>query len=213
MTACKQIALGSGSYFSAIGFIFKNGLWIYFFYPLLIALVLFFGGIALTGFIADRLSAALTSYFGLDDPDSWFLSAMGWMVSFFINAILFIIFFYIKASLLKYFTLILLSPVMAHLSQRTAQLLDEKKSGFDAKQFLKDMLRGIAMALRNMLIEFFFIFIFFFVSFIPFAGWLISLVALSLVSWFFYGFSMIDYSNERKKLSVGQSTSFAWKNK
>ena len=164
--------------------------------------------------ITVYIRGELTGLLGLDsDPDSWFMSAMGWIISLSIGIIMWWIFFYIKASFVKYTTLILLSPVLAHVSEKTEQIITGKKIPFDFAQFMKDVLRGILLALRNMLIEFGFIFILFFVSFIPVIGIFISVVILSLVSWFFYGFSMIDYSNERKKLSIGQSTSFSWKNK
>ena len=213
MKKTKQISLGFKTYSDAFEFIFKNGLGYYFLYPLVIAVFLFVVGFTLTTEFADYVNAHITDYFGLDDPDSWFLAAIGWLVSFFIHIITWIIFFYIKASFLKYLTLILLSPVLARVSQRTEEIITGVKIKFDAWQFIKDVIRGIAMALRNMIAEYILIAIFFFISFIPIVGWLFSLVFLSLISWFFYGFSMIDYSNERKRLSIRESTRFAQKNK
>ena len=213
MTRSRQISLGFRTYSKAFEFIFKNGLAVYFLYPLAIAIFLFVIGFTLTTQFSNYITSNISDYFGLDDPDSWFLATIGWIVSFFIHIITWIIFFYIKASILKYLTLILLSPVLAHVSQRTEEIITGVKIRFDGVQFIKDILRGIAMAFRNMFIEFLLIVIFFFVSFIPVVGWLISLIFLSLASWFFYGFSMIDYSNERKRLSISESTAFARKNK
>ncbi|HIN39859.1 MAG TPA: EI24 domain-containing protein, partial [Flavobacteriales bacterium] len=49
-------------------------------------------------------------------------------------------------------------------------------------------------------------------SYIPILGW-ISPVLMLIVEFFFYGFSMIDYSNERMKLSVKESTKYIYSNK
>ena len=213
MKRANQISLGFRSYAKAFDFIFKNGLAVYFLYPLAIAVFLFIIGFTLTTQFSNYITSNINDYFGLDDPDSWFLAALGWIISLTMHIITWIIFFYIKASFLKYLTLILLSPVLARVSQRTEEIVTGIKIKFDAIQFMKDIIRGIAMAFRNMLIEFIFIAVFFFVSFIPAVGWLISLLFLSLASWFFYGFSMIDYSNERKLLSIRESTAFAKRNK
>jgi CysZ protein len=213
MKAGKQISLGFSSYTDAVGFIFKHGLWVYYFYPIILSLLLFIGGAILLDKIALMFTGLITSYFGLDDPDSKLLSFVGGLVSFFISAILWVVFFYIKGGVIKYVTLIILSPVLAHVSAKTEQLVTGKTYPFVLSQFMKDVLRGILLALRNMLLEFGIIFIFLFVSFLPGIGWLLSLAALSIVSWFFFGFSMMDYSNERKKLSISASTGFSWDHK
>lgn len=213
MKKSGQLSLGFQSYIDAFGFIFKHGLWMYFAYPVLIAILLFTAGMVLVGELGDYIEGLVVGHFRLDDPDSWLLATLGWVVGLFIRIILFIIFYYVKASFVKYTTLIVLSPVLARVSEKTEEIITGKKYPFDAAQFMRDVLRGILMALRNMLIEYSFIALFFFISFLPIIGWLASLVALSLVSWFFYGFSMIDYSNERKRMNISASTSFSWKYK
>lgn len=213
MKRTAQISIGLKTYSKAFEFIFKHGLAVYFLYPLAIAIFLIIVGFTYATEFSTYVTSHITDYFGLDDPDSWFMVAIGWIVSLFMHIITWIIFFYIKAAFLKYIVLILVSPVLAHVSQRTEEIITGVKIKFDLLQFIKDIVRGIGMALRNMVIEFGLIAIFFFVSFVPVIGWLIALIFLSLASWFFYGFSMIDYSNERKQLSISQSTNFARKNK
>lgn len=105
-----------------------------------------------------------------------------------------------------------MSPIMALLSERTEEIITGKVYPFKIGQFIKDIGRGVVIALRNMFIEFGFIFLGFFVVWIPIVGWICALF-LVLVSYYFYGFSMIDYVSERRKMSISQSTSYVRKHK
>src|SRR3990167_3745253 len=49
--------------------------------------------------------------------------------------------------------------------------------------------------------------------FIPFIGGLIGSILLFFISSYFYGFSFIDYNNERRRLTVKQSVQFMRANK
>ena len=80
------------------------------------------------------------------------------------------------------------------------------------KRFVSDVLRGVVLAIRNLVIEFTILFSLFLFSFIPILGWIAPFLML-VVEFFFFGFSMIDYSNERKKMSVSESTRFIFANK
>jgi len=77
----------------------------------------------------------------------------GWLGFFFtlggIMIWLLLMFFYF--SLFKYLCLIIGSPVFAYLSEKTESLLEGKEYQFNLKQLLKDMGRGIRLALRNSL--------------------------------------------------------------
>ena len=52
-----------------------------------------------------------------------------------------------------------------------------------------------------------------FLKIIPITGSIAAFIGNLLVSSYFYGFSFIDYSNERNKLSVKESVRFIRKNK
>jgi len=77
---------------------------------------------------------------------------------------------------------------------------------------IKDMIRGIVIAVRNLMIEIIFVILAFFVGFIPIIG-IIGAIVLFLISSYFYGFSFIDYMNERKKLTIRESVSVGRKYK
>jgi CysZ protein len=122
-----------------------------------------------------------------------------------IMAQLLLLFFYF--SLFKYLWLIIGSPVFAYLSEKTESLLEGTDYPFSWPQLLKDMLRGIKLALRNALWQTVYTVSILILSFIPVAGWIAPVVSL-FVECYYYGFSMLDYSCERHKLSPSQSVTF-----
>jgi CysZ protein len=62
----------------------------------------------------------------------------------------------------------------------------------------------VLIALRNMLMQTFIIFACLCICWIPLIGWLSPLVVL-VTGYYFYGFSMMDYVNERRQLGVRKS--------
>ena len=110
-------------------------------------------------------------------------------------------------SLFKYVWLIVGSPVYAYLSEKTDSIIEEKEFEFDSKQFIKDIFRGIRIAVRNSLWQSVYMISIILLSLIPIIGWLTPLLAL-LVECYYYGFSMLDYSFERKKFTTADSIYF-----
>lgn len=121
--------------------------------------------------------------------------------------------FLLSTKFSKYVILILLSPVFAFLSERVDEKLTGKQYPFDLFQLIKDVFRGIFIAVRNLTIELFLIGILTMASFFagPFAIILVPL--LWLISSYFYGFSMMDYTSERRKYSIAKSVEFVRNNK
>jgi CysZ protein len=118
---------------------------------------------------------------------------------------LLLLFFYF--SLFKYLWLIIGSPVFAWLSEKTEALLEGTDYPFSWPQLLKDMLRGIKLALRNALWQTVYTVSILLLSFIPVVGWITPVISM-FVECYYYGFSMLDYSCERHKLSPLQSVTF-----
>lgn len=118
---------------------------------------------------------------------------------------LILLFFYF--SFFKFLFLIIGSPVFAYLSEKTENIIEGKEYPFSFRQLLSDMWRGIRLALRNTLWQTVYTITILIVSFIPVVGWVTPLVAY-LVECYYYGFSMMDYSAERHKLSPSQSIAF-----
>lgn len=207
----QQFGLAIKSYGKAISFVFEKGLWVYFIYAIVIAAILTFGGFEAVQALADWLEILIMSYFDTSSSQGW-LSFLGTALHFLLSIGLKILFFFIFSTFSKYILLILMSPIMALLSERTEEIITGKVYPFNIGQFIKDILRGILIALRNMFIEFGFIFIGFLIVWIPIIGW-ISALFLIVLSYYFYGFSMIDYISERRKKGISESVRYVRNNK
>lgn len=212
MTFSKQLELGFRSYFKAIRFIFHNGLWWAFFFPVALNFLLFFGGYSLTEsltadlehWVLDKVSM-LSGIFSFSEYLPGFIEAVIWLL-------LKILFFFVFAFYGGYVTLMLLSPLFSYISERTEEIVSGKKYPFDFSQFLRDILRGVFIAFRNLFLETAWMILLFILGFVPVIGWL-GVIPLFIISAYFYGFSFIDYTSERRKLSIGQSVSFVRQHK
>lgn len=130
----------------------------------------------------------------------------------FLSVVLRIIFFVLLGLWGGYVIVIVMSPFLAYVSERTELILSKKEYQINALQFCKDVVRGILLALRNSFMEIIVSIVVFFCTFVPFVGPILSVgfgsIVLFLVSAYFYGFSFMDYTNERRRYSVRQSVNF-----
>jgi len=206
MSVFEQFGLGVRSYIKAMSLVVNNGLWIYFIYPLVIYVLFFFIGFELIHHLSDGLEGYIMGYIDSENSSLWLHFLKGFL-HFFLSIGLKIIFFLIYSTVSKYIVLILMSPVMALLSEKTETIITGRKYPFDATQFAKDVVRGIALALRNMFFQLALVLVSCIIVWIPVIGWLCPLFLL-ILSYYFYGFSMLDYVNERKKLDVTKSVNY-----
>jgi CysZ protein len=121
-----------------------------------------------------------------------------------------LVFFYF--SLFKYLFLIIGSPVFAYLSEKTESILEGKDFPFNLKQLFHDIVRGVGLALRNTLWQTVYVVSLLLLSLVPVAGWITPLIAL-FIECYYYGFSMLDYSLERHKLTYAQSINYIGRHK
>ncbi|GAA4318985.1 EI24 domain-containing protein [Flaviaesturariibacter amylovorans] len=208
----KEIVIAIQSYFEAHAFIRKHRLGRWILLPGLLYLLLFVFGIYFFWQSSDGAVTWLSHKLGLE---AWlqrerngFLSFLFMMAGLFLRLILLLFYF----SLFKYFFLILGSPVFAYLSEKTEALLEGKDFPFSFRQLLHDILRGIRLSLRNGLWQTVYMFSLLLLSLIPVAGWITPLIAL-FVECYYYGFSMLDYSLERARMSTAQSIDFVARHK
>jgi CysZ protein len=144
----------------------------------------------------------------LQQQKSPFLSFVFMMGGIMVRLILLLFYF----SLFKYLFLIIGSPVFAYLSEKTEAILEGRDYPFNFSQLLKDILRGVKLAVRNGLWQTVYTVSILIVSCIPVVGWVTPVISL-LTECYYYGFSMLDYSCERHKLSPSQSIEFISKHK
>ena len=143
MTTSRQINIGFSAYVRSFGFIFTHGLWIYFFYPLLLSAILFFVGIELVDMFSDFVIAYIKSVVGLNEADSWLSFFLVKLISWTMTFLFWIVGWFVNAWFLKYIVLILMSPMLAYVSEKTEKILTKKNYPFDMRQLIKDIWRGI----------------------------------------------------------------------
>jgi CysZ protein len=203
----KEIIIAIQSYLEAHRFIVKHRLWKWILIPGLIYTLLFVIGMYFFITSSNHAIAYILKEMGvrrwLDSmQDSWlrYLFIVGQVI---LQLILLLFYF----SLFKFMFLIIGSPVFAYLSEKTESIIEGKDFPFSGKQLAADILRGIRIALRNMLWQSVYLLTILILSFIPLVGWVAPLVAF-FVECYYFGFSMLDYSSERNKLSYHQSIDF-----
>jgi len=212
MKFIKEFFLGIRTYRKATGLLFTKQLWWFILFPIAIYLLLFSGGNVLTNHLIDPFREWVIESTNVNnlDPEKW-----GWLAKL-IKGIVYIafkiVFFIIFAAFSGYIVMILMAPVYALLSEKVEGLLNEKDYPFEWKQFFKDIARGIGLALRNAAYEMVFALLLLVIGLIPVIGWFTSLT-LFFISAYFYGFSFMDYSMERKRLGYKSSINFVRQHK
>ena len=208
----EEIIIAIRAYFKAHHFIVKHKLWKWIVIPGIIYTILFICGI----YIFWQSAAHVIDYFfsitGLKiwlqkEQDSWLKFAF-----IFGQIILQIILMLFYFSWFKFLFLIVGSPVFAWLSEKTEAIIYQKEYPFILKKFIKDVVRGIQIALRNTLWQTVYSISILLLSLIPLIGWASPVLAI-FIECYYFGFSMLDYTSERKGLSSSQSTDFISRNK
>lgn len=203
----KEIVIAIQSYFEAHQFIVKHKLWKWIIIPGLLYAILFTISMYFFGKTSTAVIDYLTHTTGLD---AWLQRFQnGWLGFFFTFAgiMLWLIQMLFYFSLFKYIFLIIGSPVLAYLSEKTEAIKEGKDFELSFPQLIKDAVRGIKLAIRNTLWQSVYMIAILLLSFIPVIGWITPLIAI-MVECYYYGFSMLDYSFERKKLSPAESIRF-----
>jgi len=218
----NHFSLGLSTWFKSFGFIFSKGLAHYFLYPLAFAIIMSLLVAHRISEAVDYVSAWVYAFFDVaslpedanfwDTLASWAAEASKWATIIILN----VVFYYVYIKLNKYIILILLSPIMALLSERTEEILTGEKYPFTWGIFISDVWRGILIALRNMLLEITWIVavgiggIMVTAIFAPLSLLYAPLAAIFLfiIGAYFYGFSTLDYNSERKRLKLNQSAEF-----
>ncbi len=208
----KELIISIQSFFEAHRFINKHKLWKWIMVPGLIYCILFMAGIYL---FWESRNTVIDFFLKQTGTKAW-LDKMEdtWLSYFFIvgQIILWLVFLLFYFSLFKFIFLIVGSPVFAYLSEKTESIIEGKEFPFSFTQLLRDIARGIKIALRNLLWQTVYVISILILSFLPVFGWMAPLIAL-LVEFYYFGFSMLDYSSERNKLSSVQSIDFIGRHK
>ncbi len=203
----KEIVIAIQSYFRAHSFIRQHKLWKWILIPgiiytLLFVVSMYFFGKSANNFIQWILNAT--------HVNNWIHQFDNGLLNFlfvFAGLILWLVLMLFYFSLFKYLWLIVGSPVFAYLSEKTEAIIEGRDYPFSIAQLMQDIIRGIAIALRNALWQTVYTVSVLILSFIPVIGWATPVVAL-LLECYYYGFSMLDYNCERRRITTQQSIYF-----
>jgi CysZ protein len=203
----KEIIIAIDAYFKAHQFIRKHNLWKWIIVPGIVYVLLFCVSMYFFAHTSNNFIEWLSIKTGLkawlDNQHSGilgFLFALG-------SLILWLAMMMFYFSLFKFFYLIVGSPVFAYLSEKTEAIIEGKDFPLDYGQLIKDSIRAVRIALRNALWQTVYAFSLLLLSVIPIVGWVTPVIAL-MVEFYYYGFSMLDYSMERHKKSATESISY-----
>ncbi len=208
----KEIITSIQAYLHTHRFIIKHRLWKWIFIPGFIYAILFCLGIYLFWISSSSAIEFMLLKSGIKE---WMQKMQNSWLSFLLifgQVILHLVLMLFYLSLFKYLFLIVGSPLFAWLSEKTEAIIEGNDYPFNFKQLLKDIIRGIRLALRNMLWQTVYTITILIIAFIPIVGWATPLIAL-VIECYYLGFSMLDYSCERNRLSTSQSIIFIGKHK
>jgi CysZ protein len=202
----KLFFKGVKSYRQAFTFLDKKKLLYFFLFPIVFNFLIYFSGLSVLNDFRLLINQYLESYLeSFGASEDWWILFLNKLFSISIWLVSKVLFFYIFSLFGGYLTIIFLSPVFTYLSEKTASILKGKTYNFNFTQFINDIFRAILISVRNILIQLSMVFALFLIGFIPVIGWGISIFGNLLIVSYFYGFSFLDYTNERHQLSIKES--------
>lgn len=204
----KDLSLGYRSYLNAIKFIKEHKLYLYFFFPILLFVGIYYLGFA---FEEWKMEAAKSS-----GEESFWVKIWNAIVYGFYTVMAYLVF-----KFMRYILIICLSPILSIVSERVERIITGNTYKFNLKQLIKDVKRTINLSIRNLIWEFGIVYsiwvilevigwIFGLPSY--FVGYVETLIAM-LIGFYYYGFSFIDYMNERRRLTISESVLFVKEHK
>lgn len=200
MKFLNHLALGYKSYYEAIKVILRYNLWWFFLFPLALSVGIYYLGEYLDSFQYENFSTEK-----LNEIEN--INELTWLI---IKTSFWVTLGYLGMKFTKYLVVIILSPVLAILSETVETKLTGNTYAFDWIQLFHDVRRGVRIALRNVFWEYF-LFTIVLVVGMFFGGDFKKIFIFSIplaFGFYFYGFGFIDYINERRRLNITQSVYF-----
>lgn len=207
MFSIREVLGAIQAYGKAHQFIKQHKLWKWIIIPGIIYCILFLLGIV---FVWSYIGDLVDSLMNLLHLKQWVNSLQNSLINFLFILVGFcirVITILLYISFFKYFFLILGAPLFAFLSEKTEAIMQRRDFPFSWSQFLKDIWRGVKISLRNMVYQTLLTIGLIILAFVPLFG-LITPLLTWLVECYYWGFSMMDYTFERRQLSIPESIKY-----
>ncbi len=208
----KELVIAFQSWAEAHRFIQQHRFWKWIIVPGIIYTALFIAGMIIFWQSSDNAVSWASSQLRIEpwlqqERSEW-LSFFFVMMGMMLRLVLVLFYF----SLFKYLILIIGSPVFAYLSEKTEAIIEGKEHSFNWSELKKDCIRNSTLALRNCGWQTVYLLALILLSLIPLVGWITPLIALAM-EFYYYGFSMLDYSFARNGFSPSKSIAFIGRHK
>ena len=203
----KDFKIGLNAYLKAIPFVLKNGFWMYFIIPIIIFIFIYYLGF----YFKD-----MQQLYKAPDDAGFFKS----IYYFFISGI-FLLLSFTFLNFIRYIIIILISPLLSIVSERTERILTGNKYTYSLSQLIKDVKRALNLIIRNIVWEMSLVVLVLITLkiiniYFPMNDLLNStfrIVAIECIAFYYYGFGFIDYIMERLKMNHKQSIYFVRKHR
>jgi CysZ protein len=200
MNFIRDFYTGLTGYAGAADLIRKHQPWQFFLIPGIINLLLFILIFYTAWTYSSGIAEYLITYIEQYNVEISYPGFLRYLVRIAVNICLF--FIYLK--IYKYIVLILMSPILAYMAERTQELATGTSIPFSMGMYLKNIARGLKVSLRNFVFEVPTTIFLFFMSFIPGIG-IVAAFLLVYFEAYYWGFAMVDYRNEYYGLNSNQS--------
>ena len=203
----KDFKIGLNAYLKAIPFVLKNGFWMYFIIPIIIFIFIYYLGF----YFKD-----MQQLYKAPDDAGFFKS----IYYFFISGI-FLLLSFTFLNFIRYIIIILISPLLSIVSERTERILTGNKYTYSLSQLIKDVKRALNLIIRNIVWEMSLVVLVLITLkiiniYYPMNDLINStfrIVAVECIAFYYYGFGFIDYIMERLKMNHKQSIYFVRKHR
>ncbi|MCK5780404.1 MAG: EI24 domain-containing protein [Psychrilyobacter sp.] len=189
----KKITFPINNYINAFSFIKKNKLSKFYLIPGIINIILVLIFFFLSSLFSDFIIKFSENIVGENFNE---------YIQTFIKFIMYLSFLATYYLLYKTLVLVILSPFLSYLSEKTESIIRNKEFNYTIKDNIYFIKRGIRVTLQSFLREFFFtviiLLLFFIPPFVPFIPLLIFLVQS-----YYIGFAFVDYTLERHDYNIG----------
>ncbi len=198
MKFIRNFFFGMRAYFKAVKFIIEHKFYWYLIAPAILMIIIY------------KIGAMIKEHYVAPSADN-----MNEIVWYLVYVMIEISIAILLMKFSKYLVVVILSPLLSHLSMKTEKILTGNTYPFDFKQLVHDVKRAMRIVVRNLMWEYFFFVIIMIVSFLGWENPRSSPVfyLTFVIGFFYYGFAFLDYINERRRLDVDESIHFVRSNR